>query len=164
MMLSIALLILLDAPRQHRYEWFELQRVGRLEFGPDRRFWGVTTKLSEAGAEIALTQTGDAAPQDFLTQPVTFSLADEALTLQGTLTQWIASGENFPQVTVKFSALSQAQHRRLVELLYCRPGQWKSRCAPNELHSLWLILKSVIKPRVVFDRKTKTKPIMVNPI
>ena len=163
-MLSIALLILLDAPRQHRYEWFELQRVGRLEFGPDRRFWGVTTKLSEAGAEIALTQTGDAAPQDFLTQPVTFSLADEALTLQGTLTQWIASGENFPQVTVKFSALSQAQHRRLVELLYCRPGQWKSRCAPNELHSLWLILKSVIKPRVVFDRKTKTKPIMVNPI
>jgi cellulose synthase (UDP-forming) len=164
MMLSIALLILLDAPRQHRYEWFELQRVGRLEFGPDRRFWGVTTKLSEAGAEVALTQTGDAAPQDFLTQPVTFSLADEALTLQGTLTQWIASGENFPQVTVTFSALSQAQHRRLVELLYCRPGQWKSRCVPNELHSLWLILKSVIKPRVVFDRKTKTKPIMVNPI
>ena len=57
-MLSIALLILLDAPRQSRYESFNLQRVVRAEVGPDQQFWGFTTKLSEAGAEIALTKNG----------------------------------------------------------------------------------------------------------
>jgi cellulose synthase (UDP-forming) len=163
-MLSIALLILLDAPRQSRYESFNLQRVARAEVGPDQQFWGFTTKLSEEDAEIALTKTADAALDKLRGCPIVLCLEDEALTLQGVIDQWSHADEEFPKITVKFADLSQTQHRRLVELLYCRPGQWQSRRAPNELHSLWLILKSVFKPKVVFERGTQAKPVVVNPV
>ena len=113
-------------------------------------FGALPTKLSEAGAEIALTKTADASLDELQGCPIILYLEDEALTLQGAITQWSHTEEEFPKITVRFAELSQPQHRRLVELLYCRPGQWKSRRAPNELHSLWLILKSVFKPKVVF--------------
>jgi cellulose synthase (UDP-forming) len=59
-----------------------------------------------------------------------------------------------------FEAVSLAQHKQLVQLLFCRPGQWKSRCAPSELRSLFLLLKILLKPRVIFDRETN--PRLVN--
>lgn len=163
-MLSIALLILLDAPRQSRYEWYQLQRVAQGETASGQHCWGFTTKLSEAGAEIALTHTGQQPLEDLIGQPLRFTLKDEDLTLMGIMTQWCETEEDLPTITLRFVEVSQEQHRRLVEMLYCRPGQWKSRQAPNELYSLWLILKSVLKPRAVFERDAKAKPVRVNPV
>jgi len=162
-MLSIALLILLDAPRLSRYEWFKLQRVVSIAAEGEKRLWGMTTQLSEEGCDIVMTCSAEQL-QTLLPGAITLQLENESLTLAGTITQIHEAGGELPQIKVRFAEFSQLQHRRLVELLYCRPGQWRSRCAPNELHSLWLILKAVIKPRVLFERQAKAKPVMVNPI
>jgi cellulose synthase (UDP-forming) len=55
LMLGIALLILVDIPKPDIYEWFNLRRVVQLNIGGET-FWGITTMISESGAEIALTQ------------------------------------------------------------------------------------------------------------
>ena len=153
-MVSIALLILLDAPRQSRYEWFKLQQIAHLKTAQGDHFWGFTTTLSEEGAEITLTKVPSCNLQQLLQHPVTLTLPDEDITLTGVLLRWSSPRDGALKIRLRFSDLSQSQYRQLVELLYCRPGQWKSRCAPNELHSLWLILKSVFKPRVIFKRRT----------
>jgi len=48
-------LILVDVPRPDLHEWFNLRRLVRLDVGEP---WGVTTSISEVGAEIVLTQAG----------------------------------------------------------------------------------------------------------
>ncbi len=55
LLLGIALLILLDAPKPDLYEWFNLRRVVQLKVG-EQKYWGITTMISEIGAEIALTR------------------------------------------------------------------------------------------------------------
>jgi cellulose synthase (UDP-forming) len=57
LMIGIALLILLDVPKPDLYEWFNLRRLVRLDVA-ERTLWGVTTRISEVGAEVALTQAG----------------------------------------------------------------------------------------------------------
>ncbi|MGF1569063.1 MAG: glycosyltransferase [Nodosilinea sp.] len=163
LMLGIALLILLDAPRPSPYEWFDLQRVAHLNVEGLPALWGFSTLLSEEGAEIALTKSGGVNLAELEQLPVTLTLADENLTLPATVTA-SSQGQDFPTLRVRFSPLTQAQERQLVELLFCRPGQWKSRCAPNELHSLWLILKTVLMPRVIFNRQVETRPVLVNKV
>lgn len=49
----------------------------------------------------------------------------------------------------------EADRLAIMELLYCRPGQWKSRCSPGEFESLGLLLKILFRPRFLFDRQAK---------
>ena len=170
LMLSIALLILLDAPRPSPYEWFDLQRVARLELGSNSsnaaksaEVWGFTNLISEVGAEVAITRPGDLPRSSLRSQPVTLTLMDEQITISGTVSQ-MQTKNGFPTITIQFATLPLPQQRRLVELLFCRPGQWQSRCAPSELQSLWLILKSVLKPRFLFERRVQVRPVMVSKV
>lgn len=73
-MIAIALLILLDVPRPDPHVWLDLRRVVKLSprlfqvasgDRPDsmpadrpalKTWWGITTLMSEAGVEVALTQ------------------------------------------------------------------------------------------------------------
>jgi cellulose synthase (UDP-forming) len=64
-------------------------------------------------------------------------------------------------VRVCFVPLNLAQQRQLVEMLYCRPGQWRSRCAPGELHSIWLLFKVLLQPQVLFNRAGHIRPLAV---
>jgi cellulose synthase (UDP-forming) len=61
-----------------------------------------------------------------------------------------------------FEQVTLSQQRRLVEMLFCRPGQWKRQNTPGEFQSLWLLLKILLKPRVLFDRKPKESAIAVS--
>jgi cellulose synthase (UDP-forming) len=161
LMLGIALLILLDAPRPGRFEWFSVNRVARIQAG-DLTLWGYTHLLSEEGAEIALTQRieGDRlAPGQW----ITIILEDQELTLTGRIT-FLDLEQDTPVLRLHYDNLSLQQERNLVELLYCRPGQWKSQCAPGELRSLWLIFRILLRPRVVFDRAKQVKPVNVVPV
>ncbi|MGF1676667.1 MAG: hypothetical protein ACFCUV_23765, partial [Rivularia sp. (in: cyanobacteria)] len=65
---------------------------------------------------------------------------------------------------VKFPLVTLPQHRRLVEMLFCRPGQWKRRCTPNELQSFILLFKILLKPRILFDRKVDVSAIAVSKV
>jgi cellulose synthase (UDP-forming) len=166
-MIGIALLILLDVPRPHPEDWFDLRRTVSLgidegvELGDHRHhFWGVTTMMSESGAEIALTQAGF--PELPLDQPlsVTVEILEENLVLCGEVVHTGVSGE-FPTVRVAFQNITIEQDRRLVEALYCRPGQWKRHCSPGELQSLMLLGRILLKPRVLFDRNADISAMTV---
>ncbi|HEY9642155.1 MAG TPA: glycosyltransferase family 2 protein, partial [Coleofasciculaceae cyanobacterium] len=164
LMLSVSLLILVDVPRLSSYEWFKLRRTVRLQVG-EQVLWGATTVLSEIGAKVALTQP------DFLqlsfsdrnsteTRPVQLKLMEEDLVISGKITGCSRQGE-VRVIQVDFAPLNLAQHRQLVEILFCRPGQWQSRCAPGEWRSLWLLLRILLHPRIVFDRQPEMHAITV---
>ncbi|MBD0301123.1 MAG: glycosyltransferase, partial [Tolypothrix sp. T3-bin4] len=165
--LAVALLVLLDIPKPDLYAWFDLRRTVRLsvkddkeESAKDTSLWGITTKISEIGAEIALTQAGlpEIKPGEIL--PVTVEIMEAKLSLQGTVTQTSVQ-EGFPTVKVMFEQLNMTQHRCLVKMLFCRPGQWRRSLTPGELQSLLLLFKVLLKPRVLFDRKADISAIAV---
>ncbi|MEM6714434.1 MAG: glycosyltransferase [Cyanobacteria bacterium P01_D01_bin.6] len=163
-MLGLALLILLDAPRPSPYEWFNLRRVAKLQIttpeGTTTTVWGTTTMISEVAAEVELTKA-DTLPEGSDTgQAMTLELVDEHCTLPSQLVkQWTEEG--LPVLTLQFDSLDLPQQRRLTELLFCRPGQWQSRCSPNEVQSLWLILKSLVRPRFLTNRHLQPKPVIL---
>lgn len=175
-MLSVALLILIDVPRPSPFEWYNLRRTVRLNVedgaespagfvaadagrSPASVFsvWGMTTALSEIGAEVELTQKNllMASPMQ-----ATLEFVEEGFTVQ-TAIERVDSSSEFFKVRLRFESLPLKQRRRLIELLYCRPGQWRDRCSPNEFQSLWLLLKVLLRPRVLFDRKVDIRPIRV---
>ncbi|MEG5059012.1 glycosyltransferase [Microcoleus sp. A2-C5] len=150
LIISITLLILLDAPKSDRYEWFDLRRLVRLTFD-GQIMWGVTTFISEVGVHVEMTQAGFPSLIAGETLPVTLKILEDNLRLQGQITRVDFSNE-FPSVHIRFGELALPQHRCLVEMLFCRPGQWKRPCAPGELKSLLLLFGILLKPRVLFDR------------
>jgi cellulose synthase (UDP-forming) len=58
--------------------------------------------------------------------------------------------------------LAILNQRRLVEMLFCRPGQWQSRRAPGEWRSLWLLLRILLQPKFIFDRRPSIRVVAVN--
>lgn len=159
MMIGIALLILLDVPRPHPHEWFDLRRTVKLTEG-DRTFWGVTTMISEVGLEVALTQAGFPDLLEGERLPLTLEILESNLILHG---QAIRTGyrDEFPTVRIFFEPLTVAQQRQLVEMLFCRPGQWKRRHTPGELRSLLLLFRALLKPKVLFDRQADVSAMTV---
>jgi cellulose synthase (UDP-forming) len=160
MMLSIALLVLLDVPRPDPYDWFDLRRIVKLKIEGlagqqdcDRIWWGTTTALSEVGAQITLTQRGLPNLMSGERLPVSLQISEENLPLQGDLIRVNSEGE-FPWVQVRFRELTLAQQRSLVELLYCRPGQWRRWDSPGELKSLWILMRTLFRPRVLTGNRT----------
>ncbi|MBD2100441.1 glycosyltransferase family 2 protein [Leptolyngbya sp. FACHB-261] len=157
--LGVALLVMMDVPKRERFERFNLHRTVKLRVG-DQTFWGQTDNLSESGAQLVLTQSGARSLLKplllrQLPLPVDLELMEEGLHLRATVTQldsmqeegmagW--ESETYPLISVCFQTLSLAQHRQLVELLFCRPGQWQHRQTPGELRSLFLLLRSLVLP------------------
>ncbi len=156
LLLGIALLILLDVPKPGLYEWFNLRRVVQLQVG-EQKYWGITTMISEISAEIALTQAGN----NLDTLPVTLEIMEEQLQLPVKIVKTGIKDE-FATVQVGFEQVNLSQHRRLVEILFCRPGQWKRQLALGEFQSLLLIFKILLKPRVLFDRNIDVNAIAVS--
>ncbi len=150
LLLGVSLLILVDVPKPDPYEWFDLQRVVRIDIA-DRTFWGVTTRMSEVGALVTVTEVAEFPSSPHSPISVTLEIMEEKLQLAGTIANTDQSGELFT-MRIAFDSPNLEQHRRLVELLYCRPGQWRHRETPGELRSLLLLFKILLKPRVLFHR------------
>jgi cellulose synthase (UDP-forming) len=167
-MLGIALLILMDVPKPDLYDWFDLRRTVRLSLtpavgNPPINFWGITTMISEGGAEIALTQDGlmdQVTPGNW---PVMLELLESNLKLSGQIVETQIK-DGFPTVRVAFDPLDQKQDRSLVEMLFCRPGQWQHRQTPGEFQSLVLLFKILLRPKVLFDRDPEVQAIAVSKI
>ena len=227
LMLGIALLILVDIPKPDIYEWFNLRRVVQLNVG-GKSFWGITTVISESGAEVALTERPSFAVKDrdrkdafiaaktlpkypvrgSLSQstivkssrsPVqsmlelgtehrfakdlidcdsaTLEIMEEKCFIPVAKIEFVSdksqlkssfrdaagcSFAEFPTVRIAFDRLNITQHRCLIEMLYCRPGQWKRQETPGEWRSLWLLLRIAFKPRAVFERNRPVRAIGVS--
>ncbi|MDX2242879.1 MAG: glycosyltransferase [Leptolyngbyaceae cyanobacterium bins.302] len=160
--ISVALIALIDAPKTDQNEWFALQRVAELTLESPNldqplTLWGCTTKMSEGGAEILLTTTTPLSiVQTFM--PVTMHLPEEDLTIEGTIA---ACNANQQTMRIEFKPLALKQQRQLVELLFCRPGQWKRQDAPGEWRSLWLMFCSLLRPPILFQRKNTIQALSV---
>ncbi|NET40539.1 glycosyltransferase [Okeania sp. SIO2B3] len=161
LMTWVALLALIDVPKQDIYEWFNLRRVVKLEIN-DQILWGITTQISEVGAKIEVNQK---IPFNLVgeTLPVKLKIIEEKICLAGKITNLQMNGE-FPCMEVIFEKVNLSEKRQLIELLFCRPGQWQRREAPSELKSLWLLLQVLLKPRFIFERKPKEKAMEVGQI
>lgn len=150
-MLGIALLILLDVPNSKQGVWLRLRRVVRLvvqttaESEPGT-WWGTTDSISETGAIISLTKKGLPSLAEGENYPVTLEIAEDALSIPGRLVSTDTQNE-IQIATVEFEPLSIAQQRQLIEILFCRPGQWKRWNSPGELRSLWIMLCALFQPR-----------------
>jgi cellulose synthase (UDP-forming) len=160
LLLGIALLVMLDLPKADLYEWFDLRRVVNVRLedssnGSCRNFWGTTGIISEVGAEIVLTQSG-------ITDrtAVTLEIMEENLQLKGFIHK-IKLEQGFPVITIMFDRVTLAQHRCLVEMLFCRPGQWKHQNNPGEIASLWLLFRSLLKPKALFGKKNELNAISI---
>ncbi|MEL6382789.1 MAG: glycosyltransferase [Cyanobacteria bacterium J06626_18] len=163
-MLAIALLILLDVPNPDGAVWLELRRVVRLVVKSSREegefgiasWWGVTNWISETGAEIALTQRGLPTLTDGETCSVTLVIAEDSLSLPGRL---VCTGtqSDFPEALIEFEPISLEKKRKLIEMLFCRPGQWKRWNSPGELRSLLILLQVIFRPRIL-TRDLRIKP------
>ncbi len=158
LMIGVALLILIDVPKPDIFEWFNLRRVVKLRIN-NQTFWGITTQISEVGAEVEINQK---IPNDLVeeTLPVMLKIIEERICLAGKITNIEMSGE-FPCIKVRFEEVNLSEKRQLIELLFCRPGQWQRRETPGELKSLWLLLGVLLKPRFIFERKPKEKAMKV---
>lgn len=157
-MLGIALLIFVDAPKPDIYEWFDLRRVVRLSIG-EQTFWGVTTIISEMGAEVAVTQN----IPTYLSKntPIKLEIVEESLQIDAQIVRTGVKDE-FSIVRIRFESVNIQQHRRLVEMLFCRPGQWKRNNTPGEFRSLLLIFIILLKPRILFNRKVDVSAVAVS--
>ncbi|MBW4464048.1 MAG: glycosyltransferase [Pegethrix bostrychoides GSE-TBD4-15B] len=163
-MLGISLLILLDVPRPSPYEWFDLRRTVELKIESvdgATTAWGVTTRLSEVGAEVALTQSGAIAAAAPVS--VQMEILEHQLVLQSQIVR-TGNADGFATIQVIFEPLNLAQQRQLIEILFCRPGQWKNRCTPGELQSLLLLFRILLRPRVLFDRDAEVSAVSVSQV
>jgi cellulose synthase (UDP-forming) len=93
-------------------------------------------------------------------------IMESELTLDGQLVRIIHPGSSteFPTVRVMFESVSLQQQRGLIEMLFCRPGQWQRRNSPGELRSLWLLLRILLRPRVLFDREVDVRALSVSKV
>jgi len=160
--ISVALVALFDAPKSDPNEWFKLRRTAELtlepaDSHPPMTLWGYTTMMSEGGVKIALTPTN---PFSLIqaTTSVTVHLPEEGIMLAGSIASWDGDHRT---LRVNFKPLSLEQQRQVVELLFCRPGQWQRHNAPGEWRSLWLMLQSLLRPPVLFKRKAEIQALTV---
>lgn len=158
LMLGIALLILFDIPAPDVYQWFNLRRVVAVKLG-EKTIWGITTKLSEVGLEMAFTHPLELS-SNLESYKVQLELVEEDIQLQGIITA-LDRSEEFPQLKIQFENLTTTQHRQLVELLFCRPGQWLSRSSPGEIQSILLLFRLLIQPNFIFSKRRKSKGVQV---
>ena len=136
--ISVAMITLLDLPKPSFYEWFDLNKEVNI-YSTQQVHQGITQKVSEEGIEVLLDETVN------LATDVVVELIPEVLIISGKVTRSFVSDDSLKAI-VKFSNLDIEQHRELVKMLYCRPGQWQKRNTPNELQSVLILFKLLLRP------------------
>ena len=143
--ITVAMMTLLDLPKPSFYEWFDRKKEVNIYSG-QVVYPGITQKVSEEGVEIFLEQTVN------LATDIVVELIPEILFLSGKITR------SYPQdgslrAVIKFQNLNIEQQRELVQMLYCRPGQWQTRNSPNELQSVLILFKLLLRPLMFLNSK-----------
>ncbi len=147
LILSIAILIMVDAPKPNLYEWFDLQKIVRLTDGK-QVIEGVSMKLSEIGAIVELKSLPTSLSN------IQLEILGEGLILSGKVVE-VDRAYKHPKIKIEFENINLIQQRQLIELLYCRFGQWKLKKTPGEWHSLWLLIRQLLRPLKFSFKKQK---------
>ena len=147
--ITVAMMTLLDLPKPSFYEWYDRKKEINL-YGDRQVYQGVTQKISEEGIEILLEQ------EVYLATEVMIELIPEVLIISGKVTRSHVQNGDLRAI-IKFQDVSIEQHRELVEMLYCRPGQWQKRETPNEFQSIFILLKLLLRPLMFFNAKKRSQ-------
>jgi cellulose synthase (UDP-forming) len=147
LMIAISLLILVDVPRLDPYEYIALQRRVEISIGNQIHF-GTTTMLAEIGCYLQLPAISLLV--DF-SLPITLEIPEVDLKITG-----VAIAKNAETVHILFDPLSLAQQRKLIPMLFCRPGQWRHARSPGELKSIWLLFKVLLRPQLLIRQRQPT--------
>lgn len=163
--LGAALLILLDVPNLDTYQRFQLRRGVKITVpsSPDLEFWGFTEYISEQEVCISLTTQEIGKLMEVKNSPVDILFLQEKMNMSGELVNAVLTGE-FPGVRIFWHQLTLSQERQLIELLYCRPGQWQRQDTPGELASLLLLLKILTQPRSLRRKNWHSKAMRVKQV
>lgn len=143
--ISVAMMTLLDLPKASLYEWYQTKKEVNL-YSDRQVYQGTTQRISEEGVEILLDPSVD------LSTNVMVELIPEVLILDGKVTRSHAQNGDLRTI-IKFQKVSIEQQRELVEMLYCTPGQWQKRNTPNELQSIFILFKLLLRPLIFFNAK-----------
>ncbi len=147
-LLGIAILSLIDVPQPNAYPWFNLQRVVEIK-AEGQVFLGTTTKISEIGAEIKLTQNSCFFNE---AKSVNLTVVADNLIIDCEV-ETVKYKNNFSYLQISFVNLGLEQERKLITMLFCRPGQWLFERTPGELASLFFLIKSLVLPRIFFTSR-----------
>lgn len=104
--------------------------------------------MSQSGVDLTLTQ-GRPTGSDI---PVRLEVMEEALALTGRLTIVETRSPHHTTARVTFDPLTLEQERHLIQLLFCRPGQWPRHQSPGELKTLWLLFRLLLNPHRLFAK------------
>jgi cellulose synthase (UDP-forming) len=143
--IAVAMMTLLDLPKLSLYEWYSRKQEINI-YGERQVYQGTTQKISEEGVQISLDSPVH------LSTNVMVELIPEILILSGKVTRSFTADGAFNAI-IKFQNVTTEQHRELVEMLYCRPGQWEIRNIPNELQSGLILFKLLLRPLVFLNPK-----------
>lgn len=143
--ITVAMITLLDLPKPSFYEWFTFKKQINI-YSEHQTYQGITQKVSEEGIEILLDQSANLATE------VTVELLPEVLIVSGKITRSYANNDSLRAI-IKFQNLSIEQHRELIQMLYCRPGQWQKRNTPNEIQSVFILFKLLLRPVMFLNAK-----------
>jgi len=147
--ISVAMMTLLDLPKPSYYEWFSLDKEINI-YSNQEAYQGVTQKISEEGVEIILNQ-----PVNLATD-IVVELIPEVLILSGKITRSYVH-DDYLRAIIKFKNISLEEHRELIQMLYCRPGQWQVRKTPNEFQSVLILFKLLLRPLTFLNSKKVRK-------
>jgi cellulose synthase (UDP-forming) len=143
--IAVAMMTMLDLPKLSFYEWYSRKQEINI-YGDRQVYQGKTQKISEEGVEIILDSPVH------LSTKVMVELIPEILILSGKVTHSFTI-DGALKAMIKFQNVTTEQHRELVEMLYCRPGQWEIRNTPNELQSALIMFKLLLRPLLFFNSK-----------
>lgn len=151
--LALALYSLIERPRPDPYDWLPVQQTVELHLAWDQAtaLWGTTMRLSEGGAVIHLHQP---LPPSAMGVPLTCRLLEAGIDLSGQ----IVAMPNPTTLKIYFDPLSTPQYRQLVALLFCQPNRWQWQKAPNEWQTLWLLLRTLVLPPLIRERR-RSRPL-----
>ena len=162
--IAIALLAHIDIPQPDPYVWFALRHPISLRCNRGI-LAGKTARMSEIGVDIELADLEPTDERDTdkallaVGATVTLELLGEDLQLPGRV-EWIEPQTG--RACVRFTELDRDRQRRIIEFLFCRPGQWLRRNTVSELQILKRMLQAIACPLVLqskpkIDRQSKPK-------
>ncbi|AFY61221.1 glycosyltransferase family 2 protein [Synechococcus sp. PCC 6312] len=161
LVLGLAVMACVDGPQVDGFLWFALKRPLTVDIktSKDWEMSGQVRLLSEGGAVIDL-ETPIILPPG-TTLELEFGKSHFKL-----LAQAISHGSEQAgpghELRVMFEELSLPEYRKLVQLLFCQPGQWCWPKSQGELKTLGQLLKTLVRPAWQRYPQGRLTPVVID--
>jgi cellulose synthase (UDP-forming) len=146
--LSIILLALLDSPKKNTIEFNLMKNIRIKRKGTQNYLDCTTTKVSVSGSGIKMIMMTEKNNIKHIVHTqntdIEVIFLDDNILVLGKILQPDLK-KQLVQIHILFENVNLDQHRKLISMLFCNPDQWKFIQAPNELESVVLLMRSLLK-------------------